>query len=524
MTKQTGTGTRTAIYTRISRDAEGERLGVERQRQDLDDYATDQGLTIVARFEDNDIGASRRTVKRRPDYERMLEEARAGRFDVILAYTSSRLTRRMREHLDLIDLAESHRIKFRYKNSPAFNLNTADGRMIANMLAATDAAESDRISERVARAAQQRAEHGEWHGGWPPCGYTFIRDKADRITGLRVDRARARVLKEMAQRVVEGESLYALCRDLNLRKLKTPPGALATEGAMWRSRTLKRALVSPALIGMREYDGELRPGRWKPILDRDTWDRVRDVLLDPERTDPKRKWMTDTSRKRALSGLMICGGTYDDGAPCGKTLVSSPWAKTKDKPKTDTMICSSQATLGCGHVRINYQPVEDRVVRMLIARLDTEKMRKALAVKEDTTTEETKLRRSVTDVEKRLTHLNEEWTDIGMTNAEYRVQRERLTKRIDDARRALASLTGQRSADVANGEDLADRLAGASVERQRAILETFIDAVVIAPQPKGVPTHVTQRREETDKDYAQRLADLRASTLAQRVKIKWRNL
>jgi hypothetical protein len=39
-----------------------------------------------------------------------------------------------------------------------------------------------------------------------------------------------------------------------------------------------------------------------------------------------------------------------------------------------------------------------------------------------------------------------------------------------------------------------------------------------------VPTHVTQRKTETDDEYAARLADLRESTVSKRVKIRWHSL
>ena len=76
-------------------------------------------------YTDNDIGASTRSRKPRPDYQRMLADARAGRFEVILAYASSRLTRRPREHEDLIELAERHGVAYRYVRSPSVDLNTA---------------------------------------------------------------------------------------------------------------------------------------------------------------------------------------------------------------------------------------------------------------------------------------------------------------------------------------------------------------------------------------------------------------
>jgi DNA invertase Pin-like site-specific DNA recombinase len=524
-------GNRAAVYTRISRDAEGLALGVERQREDLEEFARRRGLEIVELYEDNDIGASTRSSKPRPDYMRMLRDAASDRFDAIVAYTSSRLTRRPRENEDLIELAEQYGIRFQYRNSPSFDLNTADGRNVARILAANDAAESERIGERVAREARQRAENGQWHGGWAPLGYQFTYDTGDppRVTGLEPDPVRAPIIAEMARRVIDGESLYALCRELNRRGVLTAPGAKAKQGTMWRSQTLKRALINPAVLGMREHDGELREGKWLAILDRETWERARDVLLDPARRNPDRSWVADVSRKRALSGLLVCGGTRTEGPDAGKvcraTLVSQPWGR--GEAKVPTMICQPTATGGCGHLRIKYEPVERWVTRLLIARLDSDEMRAALAADDtDTSVDEVKLRRDIAVDQRALRNLEDERDDNpSLPKASYRRRYERIADRIEANRRRLAGLAGRRAAaGVTSGADLAERLAGATVEQQRALLSMFIDRVVIKPQPHGVPTHVNKRKTETPEAHAARLADLRESTLAQRVEIHWRPL
>src|SRR5688572_33310973 len=130
-----------AKYRRISDDREGRELGVTRQNEDLDKLAERNGLTIVADYCDNDISASTRSQKRRPEYQRMLVDARAGKFDVILGYSSSRLTRRPRELEEQIDLAEECGTRFLYVASPSFDLNPSAGRTVARGPAAMGAGE-----------------------------------------------------------------------------------------------------------------------------------------------------------------------------------------------------------------------------------------------------------------------------------------------------------------------------------------------------------------------------------------------
>jgi hypothetical protein len=58
------------------------------------DLAKRLGYDVVEVFEDNDISASTKSPRERPGYSEMLNLARAGHFDAILAYSNSRLTPR----------------------------------------------------------------------------------------------------------------------------------------------------------------------------------------------------------------------------------------------------------------------------------------------------------------------------------------------------------------------------------------------------------------------------------------------
>ena len=85
--------TRAVVYTRISRDPEGEALGVERQRQDCLDRAAREGWQVVDVLVENDVGASSYSRKPRPVYASLLERARRREFDVIMAWSVDRLGR-----------------------------------------------------------------------------------------------------------------------------------------------------------------------------------------------------------------------------------------------------------------------------------------------------------------------------------------------------------------------------------------------------------------------------------------------
>jgi site-specific DNA recombinase len=133
------------------------------------------------------------------------------------------------------------------------------------------------LGERISRASRQRAERGQWHGGpVAPWGYAFSTCAGRR--SLAVVPERAVLVREAAERVLAGESLYRIRKDWNSR------GLTSTAGRSWRSQGIKRLLVRGAAAGFNERGGEFYPGDWEPILDEATWRRLRALLLDPRAT------------------------------------------------------------------------------------------------------------------------------------------------------------------------------------------------------------------------------------------------
>lgn len=310
-------------YRRISDDREGLEEGVSRQSEDLATLAEREGLHIVADYCDDDRGASTRSRKVRPGWDDMIARTRAGDFDghVIAAYSTSRLTRRPRENEDLIELAELHGIEYAYCKSPAFDLNTAAGRQVARILAATDAATAEYTSELVQRAALGRAEQGRPNGGQRAYGFACScrvpeNDRQHPHPGEEQIRAEVAIVKEIANRVIDGEHTRGIARDLRARGVPT------ARGGQWCARVVKELILRAANVGWVDYRGEILrtevAGRQEPvkaqadgILDLEVWRTATAVLTHPDRG--VFHGQTPTS---LLAGIAAChcGGRIRSGA------------------------------------------------------------------------------------------------------------------------------------------------------------------------------------------------------------------
>ena len=89
-TKRKTEANRAAIYARVSdKSQDGEdKTSIAEQTGDMEAYCKGKGLSITARYQEVGRGWS----KKRPEFQRMLADARRGRFDTIVCWKSDRLS------------------------------------------------------------------------------------------------------------------------------------------------------------------------------------------------------------------------------------------------------------------------------------------------------------------------------------------------------------------------------------------------------------------------------------------------
>ncbi|MGZ4590620.1 MAG: recombinase family protein, partial [Actinomycetes bacterium] len=190
-----------AIYTRISSDPDGTQLGVERQEQDCRALAERLGWSVAEVYRDNDVSAFAR--KPRPEYERMLADLRDGHRDGVVCYHIDRLTRRNKDldrFLEAVDQGRVRQVKF---VAGSTDLGSRDGLLVARIMAAVAENESATKSRRMKRKNEQKAQMGLPHvSSTRPFGY--------QLDGTTVIEAEAAVIRDLAARLVAGESLRSL--------------------------------------------------------------------------------------------------------------------------------------------------------------------------------------------------------------------------------------------------------------------------------------------------------------------------
>lgn len=498
-----------AIYTRISDDKEGQGLGVARQLEDCQALAERLGLTVAAVFSDNNISASTNSTKGRPQYDAMLARARGGEFTHVLAYSDSRFSRRLREMLDLIDLARDGVIDIKTVVSGYFDLSSAQGRGIAINVATQSQVEAEIIAERVTRAARQRVESGRWHGGVPPFGFS------KEAKTLIIDDREAALIGEAASRVLDqDETLYSIVKDWNNR------GDLTRKGASWKHSVLRNVLTNTALVGTNSAGVE---NCWQPILDRQTFDRLCERLApdSARRTNP----LGVKSSKHALGGgLIVCGRCQKplypvarQGAPTKLVCRAFANGDHENHPKREDGTSE-------GRVSIDAAALEGYLFDRCLAHLEDDQFWDDIKRQRETADSDTAKLRAERDARQGERDragrafvagiMSERDAQIEVARLDSEIAR--LTQLVDH------SHGGPTARDVWNERsEVLDRFQDWTPGERRLFFRALAARVSVGDWPSGLPTTTLPRQGESAVAFEERRAALARSAMASRVQIDW---
>ena len=200
---------RCAIYTRVSTAEQAdEGVSLEMQRSRLEAYTTARGWSVFQYYED--AGLSGATTDR-PALGRMMNDAMAGHFSIVLVYKTDRLSRRPVDLFTLCDRLETHDVGLISTTEP-FDTTTATGKMVLGMLAVMAGFERNLIIERTLDAEARMKELGTLVCGPAPFGFKH-EDK-----NLHYDPETLPVAKEILRRSTSGEPERELARSLGLTR------------------------------------------------------------------------------------------------------------------------------------------------------------------------------------------------------------------------------------------------------------------------------------------------------------------
>jgi site-specific DNA recombinase len=215
---------RCAIYTRVSTEhgLDQEFNSLDAQYDAASAYIKSQahaGWTLIrSRYDDGGYSGGSTD---RPDLQRLLDDIRAQKIDVIVVYKVDRLTRSLADFAKLVELFDVHGVSF-VSVTQQFNTTTSMGRLTLNVLLSFAQFEREVTSERIRDKIAASKRKGLWVGGTLPFGYEMKEGK------IAVVEEEAELVRLIFRRYLELGSVNELVRDLKERNIRTRAKRLAT--------------------------------------------------------------------------------------------------------------------------------------------------------------------------------------------------------------------------------------------------------------------------------------------------------
>ena len=258
-TKRKTEANRAAIYARVSdKSQDGEdKTSISEQIGEMEAYCESKGLTITARYHEVGRGWS----KKRPEFQRMLADARKGRFDTIVCWKSDRLSRGMYPAAALMEVVEAHQIRLEAVMD-AIDMKTF------GLMAAIGKIELDNFRERSTMGKRGTAKQGRVPTGNLPYGYRIGDDGRPEVV-----EEQAEVVRRIFHMYVhEGLRAYSIAVRLTDEGIPTHSGKL-----LWLQSRVHH------ILGNATYTGTWVYGKYRHVSTEDgmkVYDQPRDTWIE----------------------------------------------------------------------------------------------------------------------------------------------------------------------------------------------------------------------------------------------------
>ena len=232
---------RTGIYLRVSTEEQAkEGFSINAQKEKLTSYANINDWEIYDFYIDD--GISGKNITDRPSVNRLIEDVKSGKVNNVLIYKLDRLTRSVKDLINLIELFEQHNCSF---NSVTEKLDTSNavGRMFIKIIGIFAEFERENLAERVSFGYEQKTREGNYTNTNGVNGYDYIVGTGE----LVVNEVEKDIVNRIFDLYLEGTSMLKIAKKFNQEQVPTK------RGGDWSQATIKSILTNPLYIGKIRY-------------------------------------------------------------------------------------------------------------------------------------------------------------------------------------------------------------------------------------------------------------------------------
>ncbi|MFI0844662.1 recombinase family protein [Mesorhizobium sp. IMUNJ 23232] len=298
---------RCAVYTRKSTDEglDQEFNSLDAQREACVAFIASQvglGWKLVPdRYDDGGISGG---TMERPALQRLLQDIRDRKVDVVVVYKIDRLTRSLMDFSKIVEIFDASNASF-VSVTQQFNTTTSMGRLTLNVLLSFAQFEREVTAERIRDKIAASRRKGMWMGGRVPFGYRIEGKK------LLINDQEAGTVRMIFNRYLELKSVPALVRELNrgegpIAKDAAVPqndsSATARSAGHYRYGQLYHVLSNPVYIGKARHKGQVHDGEHAALIDVAAFDATQRLLRS---LAPDRRSQSSTPDIHLLTGILF---------------------------------------------------------------------------------------------------------------------------------------------------------------------------------------------------------------------------
>ena len=226
-------------YVRVSQERAAKNgYGLKEQEADIEKHAKYRGIRLFHTYKESQSGYDRD----RPQLDKMIEDAKAGRFHVVIFPSIDRAGRSVKDIIDIESVLRRHDIDIVFVRE-GIDTSTPVGELFRNIMASIAQFEGRLIYDRLYKGKRRKALEGGYTGGWLPYGYR-LKDNA-----VVVVKEEAVVVGNIFTWRAEGKPLKWICDELKRKGIKTK------RGARWHVSTIQGILGNRFYTGRIEFEG-----------------------------------------------------------------------------------------------------------------------------------------------------------------------------------------------------------------------------------------------------------------------------
>ena len=323
---------RVSIYGRVSTEHEAQLSALENQMQWYDDQAKyHPNWTVVEKYIDEGITGTQ--AKKRPAFLRMLEDARSGKFDLIVTREVCRFARNVVDTLVVTRELKNIGVEVFFIDDNIWTMD-GDGELRLSLMATLAQEESRKTSERVKAGQKISRDNGVLYGNGNILGYDRVGDT------YVINEEQAETVRMIFDLYLQGYGSMKIANILTERKRKTASGLVK-----WSISNIMRAIRNATYTGTKCYNKsrsnnfleqkrinnldmstyEYVEGDFPAIVSQEVWDKAQEIRTS--RVKPSLVSSTKTTHSKRDSkdiwvNLLRCS--------CGSSFRKNKWHTKND--------------------------------------------------------------------------------------------------------------------------------------------------------------------------------------------------